>query len=223
MTGLLLLNVVVILLFHKELRVATFDPGLAVVLGYSPVLIHWILMSLVSITAVGAFEVVGGVLVVAFMVAPPATALLLARRLSTVLALSCGLAVLGAWLGVLLARLLDANLAGSMATVQAGLFFLTLLLAPRRGWLALLRHRAAVRQNFQVEMLLVHLTSHTGTSHEGQECSVHHLSEHLGWENRTVRLAVNAGIDQGLIEQTSEGLLRPTTVGIQRALEGAAR
>ena len=223
MGTLLVISLGVILLLHKELRVATFDPGLSVVLGFSPVVIHWILMTLVSVTAVGAFEVVGGVLVVAFMVAPGATALLLVRRLSLVLVVSAMIAAAGALLGVLLARLVDANLAGSMATVQSGLFLLALLFAPNRGLVAMARHRTAVHRDFHVEMLLVHLATHAGTDQEARECHASHLTDHLGWDGRTARMAIEAARDQGLILAHPDGLLRPSATGIQRALEGAAR
>jgi len=45
-----------------------------------PALLHYGLMTVVSITAVGAFDAVGSILVVALMIAPPATAYLLAER-----------------------------------------------------------------------------------------------------------------------------------------------
>ena len=48
--------------------------GLAMALGFSPVLIHYGLMTMVSITAVGAFDAVGSILVVALMITPPAAA-----------------------------------------------------------------------------------------------------------------------------------------------------
>jgi manganese/zinc/iron transport system permease protein len=70
MGGILLINILFIGFFYKELKIATFDPGLAATLGFSPVLIHYGLMSLVSITAVGAFDAVGSILVVALMIAP---------------------------------------------------------------------------------------------------------------------------------------------------------
>jgi ABC-type Mn2+/Zn2+ transport system permease subunit len=51
-------------------------------------LLHYAFMTLVSITAVGAFDAVGSILVVALMIAPPATAYLLTDRLPRVLLLS---------------------------------------------------------------------------------------------------------------------------------------
>ena len=49
---ILLVNVVLLLVFYKELKISTFDAGLAAALGFSPVLIHYGLMMMVSITNV---------------------------------------------------------------------------------------------------------------------------------------------------------------------------
>ena len=61
----------VVLLLYKELKIATFDAGLAAAVGLSPALVHYLLMGAVSVTTVGAFDSVGAVLVVAFLIAPP--------------------------------------------------------------------------------------------------------------------------------------------------------
>ena len=57
----------IITLFYKELKLATFDPVLSKILGFSPALIHYGLMGLVSLTAVTAFQSIGSILVIAFM------------------------------------------------------------------------------------------------------------------------------------------------------------
>jgi manganese/zinc/iron transport system permease protein len=115
------------------MKLVTFDPALAAALGFSPLLLHYAFMSLVSVTAVGAFDAVGSILVVALMIAPPASARLLTNQLPAVLALSSGAAVLSALLGYEMASLLEASVAGSMATVAGLLFGVTLVLAPERG------------------------------------------------------------------------------------------
>jgi manganese/zinc/iron transport system permease protein len=63
MGGILLLNVTFIALLYKELKLSTFDPGLAAALGFAPGILHYAFMTLVSITAVGAFDTVGSILV----------------------------------------------------------------------------------------------------------------------------------------------------------------
>ena len=77
MGTILLLNLAFILLFYKELKLATFDASLAAALGFAPTLIHYGLMTLVSVTTVGAFDAVGSILVVALIAGPPATAYLI--------------------------------------------------------------------------------------------------------------------------------------------------
>ena len=68
--GLLLINIVFTVVFFKELTLVSFDPILAAITGFSPAVIHYALMTVASLTAVGAFEAVGSVLVTAFMIAP---------------------------------------------------------------------------------------------------------------------------------------------------------
>jgi manganese/zinc/iron transport system permease protein len=123
-------------LFYKELKVSTFDAGLAAAIGFSPVMIHYLLMSAVSVTVVGAFESVGAILVVAMLVVPPATAYLLTDRLSHMLALAVGLGVASAVGGYGLARWLDASIAGAMALVAGMIFLTAFLFSPSHGVLA---------------------------------------------------------------------------------------
>jgi manganese/zinc/iron transport system permease protein len=138
---ILFVNAVFITLFYKELKISTFDAALAGSLGFAPAVLHYILMGLVSITAVGAFDAVGSILVVALMVAPPAAAYLITHRLGFMLIwsalLGCASAVGGYWM----ARMLDASIAGSMATAAGLAFALVLLVAPQRGLLSQRRHR----------------------------------------------------------------------------------
>lgn len=122
MTSLLLLNIAFAGWFYKELKISTFDPALAVLSGFSPVLIGYLLIFVVSLTAVGAFQVVGSVLIIALMVIPPATAYLLTHELQEMLLYSVLIGVATGILGFLAAILLDTSISGSMASV-AGLLF----------------------------------------------------------------------------------------------------
>lgn len=103
--------------FYKEIKLATFDPVLAGVLGFSPAVIHYGLMSLVSLVAVTSFQSIGSILVIAFMIIPAMTAALWTRTLSGRLVLSCLLGTAGAVLGIIGAIASDSSLAGMMAAV----------------------------------------------------------------------------------------------------------
>jgi len=213
---ILLLNVTLIALFYKELKLTTFDAGLAVALGYSPALVHYGLMIMVSVTAVGAFDAVGSILVVALMIAPPAAAYLLTDRLSRMLLYSAALAAAGAVGGFWLAVALDANVAGAIAAMLGMLFLGVFLLAPGRGLLAQARRRGRQRWEFAQTALAIHLLNHENTPEMARECRVDHLHDHLRWEPTFATTVVGQAERAGLI-QRSNGDLRLTDDGRERA------
>jgi len=96
MLGILLLNAAFLAAFYEELELATFDPSLAAALGFSPALLNYAFMGVVSVTAVGAFDSVGSILVVPFMIVPPVAVYLLSDRLGHVIGLSVGIGALSA-------------------------------------------------------------------------------------------------------------------------------
>lgn len=211
--GIGLLNLLFIAVFFKELKLATFDAGLAAALGFSPAVVHYALMTLVSVTAVGSFEAVGSVLVVALMIAPPATAYLLTDRLPVMLVLSAALGAGAAVAGYLVARWLDASIAGSMATMTGVLFALALLFAPGRGLAAQWLLRRRQRWQFAGEMLLVHLSHHEGTPQEQAECSLEHLTRHMRWNPAFGQRVVRHVTREGLARQAEGAFLSLTDRG----------
>lgn len=139
--SLLAVNIAFIALFFKELKLMSFDPVLGAILGFSPLILRYALMTVVSLTAVGAFQAVGSVLVIAFMIGPPATAYLLTDDLKKMLFLSGFIGTLGSILGYTGARVLDVSIAGTIAVAIGILFGLAFIFAPKRGMLSILSHR----------------------------------------------------------------------------------
>ncbi|QHT71190.1 hypothetical protein GXP67_33325 [Rhodocytophaga rosea] len=90
-------------------------------------------MGAVSLTTVAAFESVGAILVVAFLVAPPATAYLLTHNFKQMLILSSLIGIVTSALGYLLAVWLDGSIAGAMAAISGLLFLLSVLFSPQQG------------------------------------------------------------------------------------------
>lgn len=126
MSIILLLNIICITWWYPTLKITTFNPDYAYTLGYRPHLVHYGLMTLTSITIVGAFDTAGAILVVAFMIVPPATAYLVTQRLSHMLILSSMFAIITTLAGCLLAHVANVSIAGSIA-VTNGLFFALVL------------------------------------------------------------------------------------------------
>lgn len=218
MAGIGLIDAGFIYLFYKELKVATFDAGLAAALGFAPLLIHYGLMTLVSITAVAAFDAVGAILVVALMVGPAATAYLLTDRLVWMIGISVAIGVVSAVSGFWLAHVLDASIAGAMATMIGVYFGLAYLLAPQHGIIAGLRRHARQKWVFAEKMLTIHLLQHEGLPEAEQENRVAHLQEHLNWEEVFARRIVRRAQDDGYVERV-DGLLALTDRGRELARE----
>jgi len=204
MGGILLLNLGFIGVWFKELKLATVDAGLAAALGFSPVLIHYGLMSMVSMTAVGAFSAVGSILVVALMIAPPATAYLLVERFGVMLWASAAVAASGAIIGCGVAFALDVSIAGSMASASGVLFAAALLAAPQRGIVAQMRRRAVQRLEFGTRMLLVHLLHHEHTPAARRECHPATLHRHMRWTEGHTRHVIRHAESEGLVDTSGE-------------------
>lgn len=131
--GVLTLLLAIIWIGYKGLQITTFDPEYAAAIGISTAFWHYLLMGAVSVTTVVSFESVGAILVVAFLVAPPATAYLLTDRLPPMLALAALFGVSSAIGGYFLAAWIDGSIAGAMSVVAGGQFLLALMFSPTQG------------------------------------------------------------------------------------------
>lgn len=178
MGGILLTILILLFLFFKELKVSTFDAGLSSALGISPVVMHYGLMSVSSVTVVGAFDAVGAILVVALMIAPAATSYLLTSDLKKMIFLSIGFGIFSAIGGYWLAHILDASISGSIASVLGLTFLMVYLFAPSKGLLAVLYRRRQQRNEVSLLTFLLHLNNHS----EKSERHINHLNEHINWQ-----------------------------------------
>lgn len=135
----LLIVLLVLLLFYKEWKLTSFDPVFAASIGIPVTLMHYIFMSLVSITSVAAFDAVGAIMVVAMLITPASAAYLWTDKLPTMLVLSCSFGVAAAWIGYYVAVWLDTSISGAMAFATGIIFLISFIAAPRYGIIA--KHR----------------------------------------------------------------------------------
>lgn len=129
--GLIIL--VSVYVFYKELLVTSFDPTMAQAYGLPNQLIHYFLITLLTMVTVASLQTVGIILVVAMLITPAATAYLLTNRLSTMIFISAGLGVISAVVGLYISY--KANLASgaTIVLVATVLFFATLIFSPKHG------------------------------------------------------------------------------------------
>lgn len=129
----LIVNILFIRVGFKQLYLTTFDPAFAATTGISVALWNYLLMGSVSMTTVAAFDSVGAILVVALLVAPPATAYLLTDNFRRMLLITCGIAIVISILGYYLAVMLDGSIAGAVVAVAGVLFGIAYLFSPSNG------------------------------------------------------------------------------------------
>lgn len=104
MAGITLIDGVAVLLFFKEFKMVSFDGGLARSLGVPIHFFNYLLMVLVSATAIGAFRAVGVLLFLSFLVGLPLIARLLTNRLHTMIGIALGIGMLCSLVAVALSR-----------------------------------------------------------------------------------------------------------------------
>ncbi|UQZ37705.1 iron ABC transporter [Paenibacillus sp. PK3_47] len=129
----LVIVLAVILAFYKEWKITSFDPALAASLGLPVVFMHYLFMTLVSVTTVASFDAVGAIMVVAMLITPAASAYLWTEKLSVMLLLSAGFGVLSAITGYYIAVWLDTSISGSMAFATGIVFLASFIGSPTNG------------------------------------------------------------------------------------------
>ncbi|HUF56564.1 MAG TPA: metal ABC transporter permease [Thermohalobaculum sp.] len=202
-----LINLVFVLAFWKELKLATFDPLLAHAFGLMPRAMFYALLFLTSSTAVAAFDAVGAILFIAFIIAPPAAAYLLTDRLWKMLVIGVLISLLSTVLGYWLAVRLDVSIGGTMAAMTGVFLTLAWVLAPRHGLTAGLLRDLRRRRLDETRALVVHLATHEGTPEERhEENRAGALGPHLGWTDARAGTALRRSLAGGYVLREGEAL-----------------
>jgi ABC-type Mn2+/Zn2+ transport system permease subunit len=138
-----LVTLVIVALKWKDLFLYCFDPTHAHSIGLDTGLLHFLLLTLLSLAAVAGLQAVGALLVIAMLITPGATALLLTDRFSRMLIIAPALGAVTAMAGTYASFFLDGSTGGAIVVLQTFLFVLALLFAPKHGLLAGRRLRTA--------------------------------------------------------------------------------
>jgi len=112
----------------KGFKLLSFNEDYARSIGIKTTRWHYYLMGLVALTTVVSFEVVGAVLVVGFLIIPPATAHLVTRKLKSMLALACFFGIISVITGYFIAVQLNVSITGAMVTVAGIIFTLVFII-----------------------------------------------------------------------------------------------
>ncbi len=112
----------VLYLLHKEFVFASFDPAGAAVIGLPVQALDYALLALLAVVIVLAIQAVGIVLVLAMLITPAATSLLLVRNFPRAMALGALLGVISAVAGLYFSYHFNLPSGPSMALVATAIF-----------------------------------------------------------------------------------------------------
>lgn len=123
--GIALLGV---MFFHRAFLVMTFDEVQARLMGLRPRLAHAALLALLAISIVASFQAVGNLLVFAFLVAPPSTAVMLVRRIPAIMIAAVVIGAASVVVGLLISYHHDTAAGATMVLGTVVLFLFALLI-----------------------------------------------------------------------------------------------
>ncbi len=124
-----------VIVFYRPLIALCFNEEKAEVLGMYPGWAHLVMMALITLAVVSSFQAVGALLVFGLLVAPPATAVLLARRVPTIMATAMAIGVVEVVGGLLISYHFDTAAGATMSGLAVAVFFVVLVLS--RFWRAI--------------------------------------------------------------------------------------
>ena len=195
---LLVINLLFVIIFFKELKVTTFDRGFATLAGFSSAALFYALMTLSSFTAVTAFDAVGAILVVSFLITPGAAAYLISKDLKVMIAISVGYAVINSIIGYVFSLLMNVSMSG-MTAAAAGVTFLLTFLFNREGLITAIFIRLQRKSELKLGLFLNHIGNHSGKKEESEELGLGSIKNHLKWKQAEVDKIAGRLIKKGFI------------------------
>lgn len=129
-------SLVVLLAKWKDLMVTFFDETHARSIGLNTTALKIMFFTLLSASTVAALQTVGAFLVISMVVTPGATAYLLTDRFPRLIAIAVAIGTLTSFIGAYVSYFLDGATGGIIVVLQATIFLVAFLLAPRHGLLA---------------------------------------------------------------------------------------
>lgn len=122
----MVLTLLAIIVFHRMFLALSFNAQKAAALGLRPRLAHVVMLALVAVAIVASFRTVGTLLVFGLLIAPPATAALVVRRVPVMLAVSSAIGIASVALGLVFTYHFDTAAGATMAGTAVAIFFVVL-------------------------------------------------------------------------------------------------
>ncbi len=180
-TLITIINVIFIIIFYKELKITSFDKEYSKLIGISNTLISFLLMSLVSSTAVMSFDIVGAILVISLMIVPASSAYLITKKLVMMIVLTLLFAVSGSLIGYAIAYYFDISVTGVISVVNGIIFIVVMLLNAESSVIYKYGLKKFKKKKFEQQLILIHIYNH---EKDFEELGVETINLHLNWPRK---------------------------------------
>lgn len=181
MIVIIVINLIFVTVYYKELKITTFDKEFSIIAGFSPILLFYSLMTLSSVTAVIAFDAVGAILVISFLITPPASSYLITKKLNMTIIVAIVYSIFNSIVGYFLAIIYNVSISGMTATV-AGVTFILTVVFNKNGIITSCILRYKRRKQMYEDLLIVHIGNHLEDKDIDSELGINSIYLHLNWK-----------------------------------------
>ena len=208
----LLYTIVSVFIFYRFLFITTFQATIAETMGISPKRMHYFLMLLLSFAIVASLRTVGVILVVAMLITPAATALLLSNRLKKVILISGIIGVLSAIFGLVFSVIFQTTPGPAMTIVATMFYFLAVIFSPQKGLLFKYLQNRIEKQRIMREDVLRQIIKNP----LDKGMTLDELSERLNLSVAKIK-SISQVLSRSRLLSTSNGLVFLSEEGIKKA------
>ena len=198
-----------VIVFYRYLFVTTFQSIIAQTMGISVKTVHYLLMLMLSFAVVASLQTVGVILVVAMLITPASTALLLSDRLPRVLVIAALVGLTSAVFGFFAAVALDSTPGPAMAVVATIIYGITVLFSPRKGLIFNYLRKRKMQQKIELEDTLKQAMK----LNEVHNLTFDNLAAQLGFDKNVLTKNLQLLQNQGFI-QKKDGEIVLNTEGL---------
>lgn len=195
-------TIISVIVFYRYLFITTFQPTIAATMGISVKVVHYFLMLLLSFAVVAALRTVGVILVVAMLITPSSTALLLSNRLKVVLIISGIIGLVTAFLGMLFSIYFNTPPGPMMVVVTTLLYAIAVVFAPEKGLLFKMIRRRDQSNKIEREDILKYAFKFIGK----QRVAMRDVMTYLGLKDNRLRYHLRYLKNDNLLSYDPEGI-----------------
>ena len=212
--ALLLVTLVTVLAYFKELSLLCFDEAFASSQGFSLRKLDFLLLALVTLVTVAGMLSVGLILIIAFLVTPAAAARMWTQRIRLLFVLAAFIGGISGWLGACLSASLPKLPPGAIIVLIAALFFiLSLVFGSEKGVLFRYFRSRALRLRVGRQHLLRALyeileadiqLEHIGKRLQPRPVAFRLVRGRRTWSDQTLRQLIKKSVREGYILKTPQ-------------------